>query len=322
MSKKQTISITGATGHLGNKLILDLLDQGHQVKALYHSRKPNVSHERLTWTQGSILEPNDLKKLTQGTDVLIHSAAKISIHNKDRKEVINTNLTGTKNAVYACLENDCKLIYISSINAVDPNPIHSTLNENRPYRDKHKFAYAYSKAKAEKLVQAAVIKKGLKSITIRPSSIIGPPDLGPSLLGASLIKFSKQRIVFVPNAGFDFVDVRDLSNGIIQSLNRGLFIGDVYHLCGNYASFRTLIKMINPDKTVVQIPMLIMKACLPFVRLINVFLKSKIPFTTESLHTMQFAPQQISNQKAIEQLNFSPRSLQDSMNEFNYWFKS
>ncbi len=77
-------------------------------------------------------------------------------------------------------------------------------------------AYGKSKAKAALLIMNYA-KAGLNVITICPTGIIGPFDYKPSEMGNMFLSYLKGELNTIIEGAFDFVDVRDVSDGIIKA---------------------------------------------------------------------------------------------------------
>ena len=70
--------ITGADGFLGGHITSILLDEGHKVRALYHSgssRGKLKKHPNLEIVEGDILDPPSLDRAMEDVDFIIHAAA-------------------------------------------------------------------------------------------------------------------------------------------------------------------------------------------------------------------------------------------------------
>ena len=156
MDKEKFISITGGAGHLGSCLITLLLEKNYYVNALYYHSKPTVIHPNLNWIKGDVLKPDTLKELLKNTSVLIHAAGIISIGDKNESEVYQINVKGTEHLIDACLNQNVKMIYISSCAAVIETKKKEVYTENRPYKTKDHFLYDWTKATAEKKVLKAI----------------------------------------------------------------------------------------------------------------------------------------------------------------------
>ncbi|WP_069805404.1 NAD(P)-dependent oxidoreductase [Thermogemmatispora onikobensis] len=66
------IVIFGATGSIGQRLIQEALNRGHEVKGV--ARRPErlaLSHPRFSLEAGNVLDPADVARLVSGSDVVI-----------------------------------------------------------------------------------------------------------------------------------------------------------------------------------------------------------------------------------------------------------
>lgn len=311
------IGITGASGHLGTALIYRLLEnEGHQIFAHHFTGKRSILHPAVDWIQ-SDLSKSSMDLLVQKCEVIIHCAAIISINGHQNNAVFDTNINGTRNVVDACVLHKVKrLIHVSSTHALQEVPLDSVFDESRPYKTENDFAYDFSKASAEKVVLNAIQNRGLNAIIVRPSSMVGPPDLRPSLLGKAILDFSKGKIPAMVNGGYDFVDIRDVVNSIVNSIENGIS-GESYNLTGAYYSMRDLASLaakaggVKPPKFL--IPNWMMRIMLPCFKLEAYFTKKQPRFTNESIHVLKFGHPNMSNEKAKRVLNHSSRGLEESI---------
>ena len=227
------VALTGGSGHLGSNLILQLLASGHKVNALCYREKVPIDHENLTWLTGDVRKESTFQALLSGAEVLIHSAAVISIGLSDPNIVWDVNVNGTKHAIAACFQQNIRLIYISSSHAVEELPVDEVWDESRPLDGKDAFPYARSKAESERMVNRAVNEDGLDAIILRPTSMVGPPDFKPSLMGQAIQDFASGKMPFATTGGYNLVDVRDISKTIINAIEQGKS-GETYVLGGSY----------------------------------------------------------------------------------------
>lgn len=321
MTNQQKISVTGASGHLGIYLIQTLLDNGYAVKALYRNTLPTINHPNLYWTQGSLDNLEALLELISDTSTLIHCASIISLGNHSPEEVLKVNVDGTKSIIDLCLKLNIKLIYISSSNAVQETIGNVVFDENRPYKTKNDFTYSYSKALAELAVLSAVENNNLEAFILRPTAIVGPPDLSPSHFGASILEMAKGKLPIISTGGYNIVDLRDLCNTITNSIELGTS-GEVYLLGGYYNSIYEISKLANPSKKMIQVPIGVLLSFLPVFLFFNKLLKLNLPISKESLTTLKTAPKNMSSEKAIQHLNHQIRPTSETITDLVDRFKT
>ncbi|TYA53806.1 NAD-dependent epimerase/dehydratase family protein [Formosa maritima] len=321
MTKKQQISLTGGSGHLGTCLITLLLEQQFTVKALYKNNLPKIKHPNLIWIKGDVKDKNCIEKLIENTSVLVHSASIISIGEKKRDTVYHTNVIGTEIVIEACLNKNIQLIYISSSNAVKETINDDVFDESRPYKTETDFLYGYTKALAEQNVLKAVTTKSLDALIIRPTSIIGPPDYIPSHFGQTILDMYHGNIPALTTGGYNLVDVRDVSQTIINSFIKGK-TGAVYLVGGNYFSLKEISKMANSKRNPIIIPLDILIFLSPLFSVFNKLFKMRWPVTRESLVILKKAPKNVDSSKAIENLNHTIRPTKNSIENLISWFKT
>jgi dihydroflavonol-4-reductase len=321
MTKLQQISLTGGSGHLGTCLISLLLEQGFSVKALYKNNLPKLNHTNLTWIKGDVTDKNCIEKLVEDTIILVHAASIISVGEKNRDVVYNTNVHGTEVAIDACLNKNIRLIYIGSSNAVIETDNNDIFDENRPYKTKTNFLYGYTKALSEQHVLKAVNTKHLDAFILRPTSIIGPPDFMPSHFGHTIFDMYKGSIPALTTGGYNLVDIRDLSQTIINSFSKGKS-GEIYLVGGNYYSLKEIASMANPEKKPIIIPLDFLIFLSPIITVYNKLFKMKWPVTKESLVILKKAPKNVDSSKAITHLNHNIRPTKDSIEDLITWFKT
>ena len=122
MAKK--IFVTGGTGFLGAYIISELVQQGYNVRALRRKQQlpffiPKETAEKVEWVTGDILDTFSLIEAIDGVDIVVHAAAKVSFQERERKDLLRTNIDGTSNVVNVMLEkNISRLVYISSVAAI------------------------------------------------------------------------------------------------------------------------------------------------------------------------------------------------------------
>jgi nucleoside-diphosphate-sugar epimerase len=176
------VLVTGGTGFLGAYIIQELLKKDYAVRALRRSPKlpafiPATVFEKVEWVEGDVLDILSLQDAMEGMDMVIHSAAIVSFHRKDRAKMYQVNIEGTANVVNMALEAGIRrLVHISSIAALGRTSDGRTVNEEKKWEEnKNNTHYARSKYKAELEVWRAMAE-GLNAVILNPSTILGYGD--------------------------------------------------------------------------------------------------------------------------------------------------
>ena len=221
--------VTGANGFLGNNIIRKLIKNGEkEIRALV---MPGDKVNALQGLDCKIYNGDVTKKETLNTifDVsedaelyVIHCAAIVYIKSKYNPQVYNVNVNGTKNIIEKVLEKNAKLLYISSVHAITEKPNNEVMTEIDKFEpEKVKGQYAKTKAEIANYVLQMVREKNLNACIIHPSGIIGPNDFGNSHTTQMIVDFAKGKLKLYVKGGYDFVDVRDVADGIINACYRG-----------------------------------------------------------------------------------------------------
>ncbi len=313
------IAITGGGGHLGTCLIKMLLLKGNSVKALYHKTLPTIDHSNLTWIQGDITDPHSINELIDQSSVIIHCASIISIGEQNMDEVYKINVHGTETIIEACLNKKSRLIYISSSSVVKETQNDEVFDEDGPYKTENDFLYAWTKVLSEKKILGSVKENDLDAIIIRPTAIIGPPDHKPSYFGRTILDLANSKMPVITTGGYNLVDVRDLSQTIINSICKGKQ-GDVYLVGGTYLSLKQVAQLADPKHNPICLPLGLLIGIIPLINVYKKIYSLKWPITKESLITLKYAPKKVDSSKAIEKLDHKIRPITETISDLITWF--
>jgi dihydroflavonol-4-reductase len=320
----KTVAITGTTGLLASSVVPLLENKGYKIKALLHKQELSVKPDSLETIKGSLSDIPSLHRLVEGCDVVIHSAARISINSNQDACVYDTNVNGTMNIFEAAQKAGIKrFLYISSIHAYNQSPQDNTLDESHSYCTDDSFLYDRSKRNAEKFV----LQNGngpMEVVVLNPTAIVGPGDHKPSLIGSGIISFYKRQVPSLIRGGFDFCDVRDVAGAIVNAIEMGRN-GHSYLLSGKWYSLADFYKMImNAKGDIRKLPVLPIWAGylgLPFTHLMASVKKIEPLYTRESLHTLKHGNKKISCAKAARELEYQCRPLNETISDTISWFK-
>lgn len=319
------IAITGASGHIGNVLCRYVLQEGHHVRAMYHTDNRALVGLDLDRVQGNVLEKGDLLRLFEGCEVVVNCAAMISIDGDPTGEVFHTNTQGPMNVWEAAVESGLRrLVHVSSVHAVEELPHSQPYDERRSYKSIGDPWYDYSKARGEEILFSAAKSYKMELVVVRPSCVIGPFDMKPSLMGAALIDLYRGRMPVLPPGGYDLVDVSDVVRSISEAITKGRN-GEVYVISGKYYSMLDMaasISNISGRKAPrYVIPYGLLKGLLPLVSLWARLTRTTPKYTLESINALMNGHPDMDHSKAQLELGHVPRPLDATLRDFYSWQK-
>ena len=133
--------------------------------------------------------------------------------------------------------------------------------------------------------------------------------------------FQKDQILFLHSFQYLYLFVLTLELYHNHLLERG----EKYLLSGQWRSLKeitTLITKITGAKTTsLVMPFWVANVGLPFITLYSKIFGNQPLYTGESLHIIKNGNRNISNQKAINELGFHPRRLEETLTDLFKWFK-
>jgi dihydroflavonol-4-reductase len=315
--------VTGAAGHLGSHVVKALLARGDEVRALVlpGERCPDYVGEReaLREVAGDVRDVLSLDRLLADLDgkaVVIHCAGIVEITGRSNQRLVDVNVGGTRNVLDACRKHGVKrLVYVSSVHAIPTLPRGQVMREIDVFNpDDVDGPYDKSKAEATRLVLNAV-KDGLDAVCVHPAGIIGPhgnPTVGAARLITTCLK---GKLAAAVNGGFDFVDVRDVADGILAAADGGQK-GACYILSNRFISFRelldTLTRAAGLRRVRLFLPAGLVKAFAPLAEAYYRLSKKAPLFTRYALETAT-RNALYSHERATRELGYRPRPLTRTM---------
>ena len=179
------IAVTGGTGFVGSHFLELARAAGHEIKAL--TRRPQQDWPGVTWIEGSLEDPDSLRRLVTAADCVMHIAGVINAPDAAGFERGNSQGTLAMLAA-ATAAGATRFVHVSSLAAREPKL----------------SLYGASKARSEEFVE----RSGLDWVIIRPPAVYGPGDRET----LDLFKMARGGQIFMPPKGrVSLIHVDDLA---------------------------------------------------------------------------------------------------------------
>lgn len=333
---KNIYIITGANGFLGNNIVR-LLEKNNEneIRALV---LPNDKIDALKGLKcekflGDVTKIETLKdifnideSIKEKTNIyVIHCASIVYLDSKYNERVYQVNVEGTKNIIKKTKEINAKLIYVSSVHAIEEKLNHEVMDENASF-DPDKIVGLYAKTKAEttRYVFNEVKNNNLNACVVFPSGLLGVNDFTNTNMTVLIKKILNEKVPLLTEGGYDFVDVRDVARGVINACTKGKK-GEGYILSGKYVTIKKIADLVceygkaKPIKKVISINMV---KNIAFLFELYYRLRKTTPlFTRYSLYTLN-ANSNFTNAKAKKDLDYQTRSIKYTIKDLVNEIKS
>ncbi len=244
MSRRKKILVTGGSGFIAKHIVLQLLNEGFEVRAsvrsmdrsaeimaamVLHAKNTDSLDTRLTFCELDLNSDAGWDDALQNCQALMHTASPFPMEQpEDEQVLIKPAVEGTLRALKAAQKAGVeRIILTSSIVSIYNKRLAAGRNrydETDWSETNSPMATAYSKSKtqAEKAAWNYVREHPeLKLTSICPSLVLGPPLDGK--IGASLgviARLMNGKDPMVPNLGMALVDVRDIAQMHVRALQR------------------------------------------------------------------------------------------------------
>ena len=226
------VLVTGGTGLVGSHLLLKLVTDNVNVRALYRTSeklelvKKTFSYyttdalslfDKIDWVKGDILDIPSLELTFVSVTHVYHCAAFISFSPSDFKKLERINREGTANIVNMCIAKDVKKIcHVSTIGTIGRTVNGEEANEETDWNRQYANPYAITKYLAEMEVWRGAQEK-LQMVIVNPGVILGPGYWESG--SGTFFKTANKGYSYYPPGGSGFVSVADVINIMVKLMN-------------------------------------------------------------------------------------------------------
>lgn len=249
------ILVTGGAGFIG-RYIADFLSKNHEITIydnLSNSSEKNIEpliEKGVNFTQGNILDYEELQKSCIGFDLVIHLAAKSDVVDSIiNPEITNeVNIVGTENVIKCCVENKIKKLIFASSSAVYEN---STVPIQENAKTNPLSPYGKSKLVAENKIKEISKLNEIDAISLRMFNVFGKGqnDQYYGVVSKFIENISQNKSIQINGDGEqtrDFISILD----VVEAFNCAIKNiqgkrGDVFNIgTGESITINELVKMI------------------------------------------------------------------------------
>lgn len=235
--------VTGGTGLLGNTIVRQLSDAGHQVIALVRQSPEQeiFAGANVELVEGDLSSEAVIDATLARCDACIHAAGLIHLGWTRLEASMRVNRDGTRVLVDACHKHDRKLVHVGTVNVVAVGSRQSPVDESTPWDangGQVPCAYVLSKrAGVEEVLNG--VKRGLRAVIVHPGFMLGPWDWKPSS-GRMMLEVGRMWRPLAPPGGCSACDSRDVAEATIAAVERGGDEGRQFILAGHNVTYKEL----------------------------------------------------------------------------------
>ena len=288
------VFVAGGTGFVGAHLVAALLNSGHTVRLLTHSR--SVEHSGVEQVFGDVTRTDTFAQHVSGCDAVINLIGII-------REFPSRGITFERLHV----EATANLIAATAGAGISRYLQMSALGS----RPAAVAAYHRTKWRAEELLRGS----SLEWTIFRPSLIFGPHDAFINMLAAQLRLAPVMPVIGSGTYRLQPIHADDVARCFVSSLEMPATFRQSYELCGgDRLSYLELLDLIatalgrtRPLKP--HLPLGLMKLIIPFMQKIPQF-----PITMDQLQML--LEESICNGEWQRVFGFKPRGIQDGIAEY------
>ncbi len=297
------VFVTGGTGFLGQAVVRNILNAGHDPVVLVHENPPTLPGVDVV--QGDVRDPKSLTRGARGADAVVHLATPTDQPARHLDPVV---VEGTRNVVQAAREAEARrFLHVSVLGAGagrddDPAPPEALQGETT--------AGQTAKWRAEEVVRDA----GLVYTILRPSLVVGSGGLLDAL---RRVIVGSPLTVILGRGDFPVAPVArsDVSQAIAHGLGDGTrAVNATYNVCGpETLSFRELVQALrhhfNVERPTVSLP--------PGLALTAAHVASWFPQRGRHVEALKRLMQgaTCTNLRWAKDLNVEPTPFQDALEE-------
>jgi dihydroflavonol-4-reductase len=322
------VLVTGGAGFIGSHLVRLLLARGETVRVLERPGAPaeHLPLDRVELLRGDIRDRAAVAGAVRGCRAVYHLAANPNLWTRPRGQFRQVNYLGTVNVLDEAVAAGAERVLHTSTES-----ILTRARQTAPIAEDQRVSladvigpYCRSKYLAERHA-FRLARRGAPVVIVNPTLPVGPGDLGRSPPTQMMLDFCRGRRHEYLDAELNLIDVRDVAEGMVRALERG--VPGRRYLLGHenlsirqvFAHLAQLTGLPEPHRRVPYVVALAAAYASEFAA--DVF-THRCPAATVTgvkltRRTMHFDPR-----RSLDELGLRPRPVRESLAEAVAWFRS
>jgi dihydroflavonol-4-reductase len=319
------VLITGGTGFLGYHLAKQLCEAGASVRTFSLPARADhpLNDLPLEIICGDIRDSDAVKRAALSCDTIFHTAGTVAVWGPALSQMHDIHIDGTRHVLTAA-GSSTRVVHTSSIVAVGATRDGHVLDEDSPFNlAGEKIEYVRAKRSAERIALDAAAA-GQNVVVVNPGYLVGPEDVAPSVMGKYCSRVWKGQLPVAAPGGYSLVDVRDVAIGHMLAAERGQS-GRRYILGGENVYMPEFMRRLSAvaglrPRAVPSLPMGAMWATAAACQ-VHSWKSKREPYPSFQHCRLNRYAWFVSSARAERELNYHPRSLDNTLRDAYEWFR-
>lgn len=310
---QKRVIVTGASGHIGYHVALQLIEKGFDTTLLIRKENQNIVNLKNKGAKihiANLLSPTSYESVFENCDALFHLASENTTDTSDEKRVIQNTLELSETVIDTAISKNVKtIIYTSSVVVLgrSSNP-KILINENNKtgYQES---PYVKGKFLAEEYCDKLIKENKADIRRLYPSWVVGNNDINLTPPHKIIKDYFQKGQKFYFSGGISIASVEEVAKAHVNAWLLGKPNGK-YVLAGNNISFKefytSLSKYCGHKPPSIFVPKFIIYLAAVAAKIL---LGKKSPVDPKYIQTVIGNYSWYDSQKAIKEINYSIPSV-------------
>lgn len=317
---EKKILITGGTGFLGAEIVRQMLDAGEKNLRVMASSVPAwMTDAGVEPAVGSVTNRKNVAAAVANVSTIFHLAGKVSRDNNDAAAMNKIHVEGTRILCEAATEAGVgTMILASSSGTVAVSEDEQIFDETfpQPVDVISQWAYYASKYYQERAALENFDGDGRKLVIMNPTLLLGPGDERLSSTKI-VLDFLGKKIPYCPSGGLSIIDTRDAAAAFIAAVEKGrhqekYLLGSANMTFADF--FGRLARLSGVSAPMLKMPKKLAMAGSSMIESVFKNWGKASPVQTKEVEQAEHF-WYFDSTKAEEELGFSPRDAQETLND-------